>query len=259
MSSDNSFETALQFLQDNGYLLIKNALDADQVAEWKDLLYGMYDREEYCGANSVGNVYFNLLLEQRPDLVKPLLTNPRTTPYIRAIMGRQCQLRSVRAHVNPEEYRQEWHMDFLDYYYQDEKADCIQPASALCMNQTFYLTDNDPDTARLTFLREYLNQPIPDELRPHMFYTDDRQNPFQVWCDNQVHADLYPKAGDAVVFYSHIPHQGAKIGPDPKGEIRANLVFHFQQNPMHPGILFVSDPQHTLDTISYRESFPFID
>ena len=69
MSSDHSFEKDLQFLRDNGYLLVKNALGADQVAKWKDLLYGMYDRKEYCGANSVGNVYFNLLLEQRPDLV----------------------------------------------------------------------------------------------------------------------------------------------------------------------------------------------
>lgn len=258
MTDPQSVNEKLAFLQTNGYLHIKNALSAETVARWKELLYGMYDRQEYCGSNSVGNVYFNLLLEQQPDMVKPLLTAEGTTPYLKAIMGKQCQLRSVRAHVNPAEYRQEWHMDFLDYYYQEEKSEAAEPAKAVCMNQTFYLTDNDPGVARLTFLREYLKKPIPEELAPHIMYTDDRTNKFQAWCDAQEHVDLHPKAGDAVVFYSHIPHQGAKTGPDPQGEIRANLVFHFQQNPMWPGVRFVSDPQHTLDTISYRETFPFI-
>lgn len=257
MTQANQFQANLNTLLDNGFLLIRNALDPETVGKWKSILYGMYEREEYCGSNSVGNVYFDKLLGQYPEMVKPLLTLPDTTSYLRAIMGKQCQLRSVRAHVNPAAYRQEWHMDFYDYYYQAEKSGARNPVRGLCMNQTFYLTDNDPGVARLTFLREYLKKPIPEELVPHMGYTDDRENRFQAWCDSQEHADLYPKTGDAVVFYSHIPHQGAKMGPDPKGEIRANLVFHFQQNPMWPGIMFVSDPQYTLDTISYRSSFPF--
>ncbi len=257
MAMADRIQANLDSLQENGYLHIENALDADTVQRWKDILYGMYHREEYCGSNSVGNVYFNRLLEQYPELVKPMLTLDNTTCYLRAIMGRQCQLRSVRAHVNPAAYRQEWHMDFYDYYYQSEKADALHPLQGLCMNQTFYFTDNAPGVARLTFLKDYLKKPIPEELVPHMGYTDDRGNRFQVWCDNQEHADLYPKAGDAVVFYSHVPHQGAKEREDPSEDIRANLVFHFQQNPMWPGIMFVSDPQHTIDTISYRESFPF--
>ena len=64
-------------------------------------------------------------------------------------------------------------------------------------------------------------------------------------------------SGDAVVFYSHLPHQGAKMGPDPEGEIRGNIVFHYQQNPMYPGIRFVSHPQVTLDALGYDGTFPF--
>ncbi len=253
------FKENLDSLQKDGYLHIRNALEPKTVAKWKEVLYEKYEKKEYCGANSVGNVYFDKLLGQVTDMVMPLLTLPESTTYLRAILGKQCQLRSVRAHVNPASYKQEWHMDFSDYYYQEGKSNALNPTKALCMNQTFYLTDNEPGVARLTFLKGYLKKPIPDELLPHIGYTDDRKNVFQVWCDNQEHVNLHPKAGDAVVFYSHIPHQGAKIREAVPGEeIRANLVFHFQQTPMFPGIMFVSDPQFTLDTLGYRGSFPFV-
>lgn len=148
-------------------------------------------------------------------------------------------------------------MDFYDYYYQTEKAEAEQPARALCMNTTFYLTDNTPKRARLTFVKDYLERPVPEELVPYLHYTEDRSDPFQVWCDNAERVDLHPMAGDMVLFYSHIPHQGAKISADPAGEIRANIVVHYQQNPMFPGINFVSNPQFTLDTLGYAGTFPF--
>ena len=257
MISPVQFEKNLAGLNRDGFLLIPQALDQETVSQWKEVLYGMYDQEAYCGRNGVGNVYFNKLLAQQPEMTRPLLHHPQVAPYLKAVLGKQCQLRSVRAHVNPADYVQEWHMDFYDYYYQVEKSGAGQPILALCMNITFYFTDNTPDRARLTFLDGYLDKPIPDELVPHMGYTEDRTNRFQQWCDQQTHVDLHPMAGDAVIFYSHIPHQGAKLGPDPEDEIRANLVFHYQQNPMFPGIHFVSDPQFTLDTLSYAETFPF--
>lgn len=251
------FEANLTNLRRDGFLLIPQAIDQETVSAWKTILYDMYEKEAYCGRNGVGNVYFNKLLAQQSALTQALIAQDKVAPYLKAIMGKQCQLRSVRAHVNPAEYRQEWHMDFYDYYYQAEKAEALQPATAVCMNTTFYLTDNPPERARLTFVDNYLNRPIPAELIPHLGYTEDRSNPFQQWCDEQAHVDLHPMAGDAVIFYSHIPHQGAKMGPDPEGEIRANLVLHYQQNPMYPGIHFVSDPQFTLDTLRYNETFPF--
>ena len=244
-------------LKRDGFVLIPGALDEETIEQWKSILYGMYHRGEYEISNGVGNVAFEKLLALQPTLTKQLIGHPAVTPYLKAIMGKQCQLRSLRAHVNPAAYTQEWHMDFYDYYYQTEKAEAEQPASALCMNTTFYLTDNTPDRARLTFVKDYLERPVPDELIPYLRYTEDRSDPFQVWCDNAERVDLHPMAGDVVLFYSHIPHQGAKISPDPDGEIRANIVLHYQQNPMFPGIKFVSNPQFTLDTLGYAGTFPF--
>ena len=52
--------------------------------------------------------------------------------------------------------------------------------------------------------------------------------------------------GDAVVFFSHIPHQGAKLKEDADAPIRGNVVLHYQQTPMFPGIPFVSSPLRLL-------------
>ncbi|HRW08731.1 MAG TPA: phytanoyl-CoA dioxygenase family protein [Caldilineaceae bacterium] len=252
-----TIDQTLAQLQQDGFLLIHNALDPATVAQWKTVLYDLYAKKQYEISNGVGNVAFEKLLALQPEAARALMVHPSTSPYLQAILGQQCQLRSLRAHVNPGAYLQEWHMDFYDYYYQVEKAGAAQPVVGLCMNVTFYLTDNTPEHGRLTFVKGYLEEPVPAELRPNLRYTEDRNDPFQRWCDEQEHVDLHPLAGDAVVFYSHIPHQGAKFGVDPEGQMRANIVLHYQQNPMFPGIRFVSDPQFTLETLGYRGTFPF--
>ena len=244
-------------LNRDGYILIPNALPQERVEQWKTVLYALYDRGAYEISNGVGNVAFEKLLALEPELAGELVGHGSVAPLLQAVMGKQCQLRSLRAHVNPAAYHQEWHMDFYDYYYQEEKSEAQNPTHRLCLNSTFYLTDNTSDRARLTFVKNYLDRPVPDELVPFLGYTEDRNDPFQRWCDEQELEQLHPLAGDAVVFYSHIPHQGAKIGPDPAGEIRANIVLHYQQNPMYPGIKFVSNPQFTLDTLGYAGTFPF--
>ena len=142
---------------------------------------------------------------------------------------------------------------------QEEKAQAGRPLCGMCINTTFYLTDNPPERGRLTFLKDYFSQSVPDDVFAHAGYTDDRSNPFQVWCDSQEQIVLNPRAGDLVIFYSHVPHQGAKIGDDPPGSMRANIVLHYQQNPMFPGIHFVSNPQFTLETLGYAGTFPFCD
>ncbi len=257
MSNQRTVEQAIAQLKQDGFLLIPQALEPATVAQWKEVLYDLYARKQYEISNGVGNVAFEKLLLIQPELAKGLMAHPSTAPYLQAIMGQQCQLRSLRAHVNPGAYTQEWHMDFYDYYYQAEKAAAADPLLALCMNATFYLTDNTPDHGRLTFVKGYMDRPIPDELRPNLHYTEDRNDPFQRWCEEQERVDLHPMAGDAVIFFSHIPHQGAKFGVDPEGQMRANIVLHYQQNPMFPGIKFVSDPQFTLETLGYRGTFPF--
>jgi ectoine hydroxylase-related dioxygenase (phytanoyl-CoA dioxygenase family) len=257
MNQESSNIDALAQLRRDGFVLIRHALDRDTVNAWKTILYDLFERKQYEISNGVGNVAFEKLLLHQPEQTRALIAHPSTAPFLKAVMGKQCQLRSVRAHVNPGEYTQEWHMDFYDYYYQVEKAEAQQPLFGLCMNATFYLTDNTPDRGRLTFLKGYGEKPAPDELRPFLRYTEDRNDPFQRWCDEQEHVDLYPLAGDAVVFLSHIPHQGAKTGPDPEGDMRANIVLHYQQNPMFPGIRFVSNPQFTLEMLGYAGTFPF--
>lgn len=259
MSNPTTLEQNMAQLKRDGFLLIPQALDLAVVEQWKKVLYDLYTQKRYEISNGVGNVAFDKLLQIEPEMAKALIGHPSTSPYLRAILGKQCQLRSLRAHVNPGAYTQEWHMDFYDYYYQAEKAAAEQPSIALCMNATFYLTDNTPDHGRLTFVKGYLDQPVPDYLRPNLRYTEDRNDPFQRWCDEQNRADLHPMAGDAVVFFSHVPHQGAKFGIDPDGQMRANIVLHYQQNPMFPGIKFVSDSQFTLETLGYRGTFPFVD
>ncbi len=251
------FQLQLEQLNRDGFILIPNALPPERVEQWKAVLYALYDRGAYEISNGVGNVAFEKLLALEPQLSGELIGHESVAPYLHAVMGKQCQLRSLRAHVNPAEYLQEWHMDFSDYYYQVEKSESQNPTRGLCLNSTFYLTDNTPDRARLTFVKNYFDRPVPEDLIPFLRYTEDRNDPFQSWCDQQDLAHLYPMAGDAVVFYSHIPHQGAKMGPDPEGEIRANIVLHYQQNPMFPGIKFVSNPQFTLDTLGYEGTFPF--
>jgi len=257
MGDQSHIAENLAKLKSDGFLLIPQALDKATVNEWKKILYGMYERDEYEIKNGVGNVAFEKLLALQPDLAKALLGHPSVAPYLKTVLGKQCQLRSLRAHVNPSDYTQEWHMDFYDYYYQPEKSEAESPAVSLCMNTTFYLTDNTPERGRLTFVKGYMDKPVPEALRPFLRYTEDRNDPFQRWCDEQELVHLYPMAGDAVIFYSHIPHQGAKYGQDPADDLRANIVLHYQQNPMYPGIRFVSDPQFTLNTLGYKGTFPF--
>ena len=255
--ANGTFLENLDHLNNRGFLLIEQALDSETVEIWSSTLYDLYYQGQYQVDNSVGNVAFEKLLELQPQRSRDLVGHESVAPYLKSVLGRQCQLRSIRAHLNPGDYLQEWHMDFYDYWNQEEKAQASRPVVGTCMNTTFYLTDNIPESGRLRFVRDFFVKAVPEEMRQHMGYTDDRGNPFQVWCDEQPHTDLYPMAGDVVIFYSHIPHQGAKTGPDAPGRPRANIVLHYQQNPMYPNIRFVSDPQFTLDQIGYAETFPF--
>lgn len=259
MSTQTEIDNNLAQLKRHGYVLVKNALAPEEVEQWKATLYTLHAQGRYEIKNGVGNVAFEKLLALQPERARALVSHPGTAPYLKAVLGRQCQLRSFRGHVNPGAYTQEWHMDFYDYYYQAEKAQADSVIIGTCMNATFYLTDNTPERGRLTFVKGYLDKPVPDALRPNLRYTEDRADPFQAWCDAQDREDLHPMAGDAVVFYSHIPHQGAKFGVDAEGQMRANIVVHYQQNPMFPGISFVSNSQFTLETLGYRGTFPFVD
>ena len=99
---------------------------------------------------------------------------------------------------------------------------------------------------------------LPEEIRHLGGYNSD--NLFYQWCEKQPHTHLYPLTGDVVVFFSHIPHQGAKLRQENDGDpLRCNVVLHYQQTPMFPGIPFVSSPLPAIAALGYNGTFPFID
>ena len=53
---------------------------------------------------------------------------------------------------------------------------------------------------------------------------------YHAWCEQHEKVVLHPMAGDAVVFYSHMVHQGAK---DDDTMERSNVVCHYQPCAMH--------------------------
>lgn len=254
-ATQTAFEHNLNHLVTHGYLLLPKAIDSAAVLAWRECLQRHYDNKAWDIRNNVGNVAFDHLLEREPALAKPMVGHKSVSPYLCALMGKQCQLRSLRAHVNPSAYKQEWHMDFYNYW--DQEKEGLFAVRGLCVNTTFYLTDNTPETGRLTFLKGYRNQPIPAELKPYQYYSEDPNNPFQKWCDSQEQVHLHPNAGDVVVFFSHVPHQGAKLRDDAPGMMRSNIVLHYQTNPMYHGITFVSQPQAAIAGLGFEGTFPF--
>lgn len=248
-------EDQLDALDRDGFLMVRNALDEATVMAWRECLLRKYQNKEWDISNQVGNVAFDHLLTQESELARPMIGHPSVAPYLQGMLGRQCQLRSFRAHMNPEAYTQEWHNDF-GYYWDspDEARHALRP---LCINTTFYLTDNTPETGRLTFINESCHTALPLHIRHVGGY--DSANPFYQWCEQQQHTHLYPMTGDAVVFFSHIPHQGAKLKEDPDGPIRSNVVLHYQQTPMFPGIPFVSSPLPAIEALGYNGTFPFVE
>ena len=133
---NNISKKNLEFLQKNGFVMVKEALSKDQISVWKEKLYSHYINQKYEINNTVGNVAFEKLLEIEPHLSRKLIGHKSVAPYLKYFLGKQCQLRSLRAHINPGTYLQEWHMDFYDYWYQQESSKANVPLKGLCMTTT---------------------------------------------------------------------------------------------------------------------------
>src|SRR5438874_4473119 len=237
-----TLDAELDQLDRDGFLVIPGALSPEEVERIRARLNDAREQGWQEGLNPVGNMWFDHLLEQDPETFRPLIAHPSIRPYLEALMGPQCQLRSFRAHINPGPYHQEWHMDFYGYWEQPQRR---LTQRGVGINTTFYFQDNGPELAYLKFVKDgHLSRPPGLERR---LFTGYETNEFRDWCDRQEHIVLYPKAGDCVLFYSHIPHQGAKIV---EGMERSNVVCHYQVTPMYEGIWHVSRP------IGYEGTFP---
>jgi len=235
-------ESDLDRLERDGFLLIEGALSPEEVERVATVLNRGRELGWQEGLNEVGNMWFDHLLEQDEATFRPFIAHPSVRPYLEALMGPQCQLRSLRAHINPGPYLQEWHMDFYGYWEQPQARHTLRGVG---FNTTFYFQDNGPELAYLKFVkRGHLRKPHALERAKIHGY---QENEFRTWCEEQEHDILYPKAGDCVLFYSHIPHQGAKLRDDLE---RSNVVCHYQVTPMYDGIWHVSRP------LGYEGTFP---
>jgi hypothetical protein len=234
----------LDQLDRDGFLLIQGALSPEETERCRTRMNHAREQGWQEGLNEVGNMWFDTLLERDPETFGPLVAHPAVRPYLEALMGPQCQLRSLRGHINPGPYLQEWHMDFYGYWSQPQRRLSLR---GIGINTTFYFQDNAPDLAHLKFVKGgHLSEPAGLDRERVRGYG---MNEFREWCEQAEHVVLYPKAGDCVLFYSHIPHQGAKMRDDLE---RSNVVCHYQVTPMYEGVWHVSNP------IGYKGTFPLI-
>ena len=113
------------------------------------------------GLNEVGNMWFDTLLQREPDTFGPLVGHESIRPLLEGMMGKQCQLRSLRCHINPGAYLQEWHMDFYGYWEEEREAAKYRlTVPPVGVNTTFFMQDNDPGDGHLKFVKEgHLREP----------------------------------------------------------------------------------------------------
>ncbi len=229
-------------LEEDGFVVVGGALPPEEVATVRERVDHAREQGWEEGLNAVGNMWFDSLLDREPEVFGPLVGHPGIRPVLEGMMGPQCQLRSLRAHINPGPYHQEWHLDFYGYWEEKRRAGgyrlAVPPVS---VNTTFYLQDNDPEVAYLKFVKGgHTMEP------PHLFPLD--RPAFESWCEDQEHVIIHPRAGDCVVFFSHMPHQGVKVDD---AAARSNVVCHYQLTPMHEAAWYVSRAR------GYQDTFPF--
>lgn len=235
-------DAVLDELEREGFVVISGALKPAQVEQVRQHVNAAREKGWQEGLNDVGNMWFDTLLDREPEVFAPLVGQERIRPVLEGLMGPQCQLRSFRAHINPGPYHQEWHLDFYGYWEEKRRAAKHRLAvPPIGVNTTFYLQDNGPGIAHLKFVKRG------HTFEPEHLYPIQRLK-FEAWCEAQEHTVIYPKAGDCVVFLSHIPHQGVK---EDDAVERSNVVCHYQLTPMYEGTWFVSE------TRGYQGTFPF--
>jgi hypothetical protein len=224
----------LRQLETDGFVVIPGALSPAEVETCRKALNYARDEGWQEGLNAVGNMWFDCLLDRMPEVFRPLVAHPSVRPHLEALYGPDCQLRSLRGHINPGAYLQEWHMDFYGYWHQPTSAPYALRGTGI--NTTFYFQDNGPGIARLKFMRGgHRIQPPSSALNELGWSRGEKE--FNTWADSQEHVTIYPAAGDAVLFFSHIPHQGAK---EDATLDRSNVVCHYQNNAFYPGLPHVS-------------------
>ena len=232
----------LDELEQNGFVCVEGAMTQEETERVRKRINHAREKGWEEGLNAVGNLWFDTLLDREPETYRSFVGHKGVRALLEGMMGSQCQLRSLRAHINPGPYLQEWHLDFYGYWQERRQAEKSRLAVApVGINTTFFFQDNDPGIAHLKFVKNG------HMIEPPGLYPLDRLK-FEAWCEDQDHVTLYPKAGDCVVFINHIPHQGAK---EQENVERSNVVCHYQVTPMYDGVWHVSRPR------GFEGTFPF--
>jgi hypothetical protein len=97
----NTIEDDLEQLERDGFLLIPGALTLEETENARVRLNRAREMGWQEGLNHVGNMWFDRLLEQDPETFRPFIAHPSVRPYLEALLGPQCQVRSLRAHNQP--------------------------------------------------------------------------------------------------------------------------------------------------------------
>src|SRR5260370_30802360 len=121
-------EHRLDQLDRDGFLLIEGALSSEETERIRQRINHAREQGWQEGLNPVGNMWFDTLLERDPETFRPLVAHRSVRPFLEALMGPQCQLRSLRGHINPGPYLQEWHMDFYGYWSQPQRRLTVRGA-----------------------------------------------------------------------------------------------------------------------------------
>jgi len=231
---DVMLQNRLNQLEENGFVVIEGALSHHEHTALAQKIRSLYQSGHDHGRNDVGTVWFDDVLDIEPGLFGDLILHKSVRQELTALAGHQLQLRSLRGHYYPGSYEQHWHMDFYGYWDQTEEGRLA--ARGVALNTTFYFQDGGPDTSHLEFVTGgHLRRPA-NVRRNAVIGTG--QNEFTRWCESQPHTRIYPRAGDCVLFFSHIPHRGVKT--DSASE-RSNVVCHYQLNPFYRGVWFLSE------------------
>jgi hypothetical protein len=195
----------LRQLETQGFVVIPGALTPAEVDSCRGALNDARDKGWQEGLNHVGNMWFDCLLERKPDVFRPLVGHPSVRPHLEALYGPNCQLRSLRGHINPGAYLQEWHMDFYGYWHQPTSAPYALKGTGI--NTTFYFQDNGPGIARLTFIKGG------HRIQPPESVLDERgwsrgEAAFNAWADAQEHITIYPAGGGCRALLLAYPPSG---------------------------------------------------
>jgi hypothetical protein len=195
---------ACRQLQRDGYLLIRGALPPEELARIRAAHDRMGPPDRIIPD---GNHGYNNLLDKDP-VFSELVRHPSVDGILTRLLGAGYAFYRIGGLRTVVAYAQPWHWDDVRWI-----AYCTQPADQrpaepppVAAHTTFYLDALTPETGFLK-VPPGAHRRI-EALTAPVFRPDDDQEPFGP------EVKLYPGAGDAIVFISHLPHRGVNFKPD---------------------------------------------